>query len=51
VVANAFLAYGRRMEWVYRSVETVAATRQFHVFKASEPRLTVAPIGRSVCHI
>jgi 16S rRNA (guanine1207-N2)-methyltransferase len=38
VVANAFLAYGKRMERVFHSVETVAMTRQFHVFKASEPR-------------
>jgi 16S rRNA (guanine1207-N2)-methyltransferase len=38
VVANAFLAYGKRMEWVFGRVETVAATRQFHVLQASDPR-------------
>jgi 16S rRNA (guanine1207-N2)-methyltransferase len=38
VVANAFLAYGRVMERAFRHVETVAATRQYHVLMASEPR-------------
>jgi 16S rRNA (guanine1207-N2)-methyltransferase len=37
VVANAFLAYGNQMERVFRRVETVAATRQYHVLTASEP--------------
>ena len=37
VVANAFLAYGKRMERVFGRVETVAATRQFHVLRASDP--------------
>lgn len=38
LVANAFLAYGRRMERVFRRVETVAATRQYHVLEGREPR-------------
>ena len=38
IVANAFLAYGRRMSEVFRHVETVAATRQYHVIAASDPR-------------
>lgn len=38
LVANAFLAYGKHMERVFRSVETVAATRQFHVLSANDPR-------------
>lgn len=38
VVANAFLAYGKHMERVFSCVETVAATRQYHVLRASEPR-------------
>ena len=38
VVANAFLAYGKRMERVFSRVETMAATRQYHVLRASEPR-------------
>ncbi len=37
IVANAFLAYGKRMERVFARVETVAATRQFHVLRASGP--------------
>lgn len=37
IVANAFLAYGRRMERVFRTVETIAATRQYHVLRASDP--------------
>lgn len=38
LVANAFLAYGKRMERVFRQVETVAATRQYHVLRASDAR-------------
>jgi len=38
IVANAFLAYSRQMERVFRQVETIAATRQFHVLEAREPR-------------
>lgn len=38
VVGNAFLAYGKRMESVFARVETVAATRQYHVLRASDPR-------------
>lgn len=38
LVANAFLTYGRQMERVFRRVETVAATRQYHVLAASDPR-------------
>lgn len=38
IVANAFLAYGKRMERVFTRVETVAATRQFQVQRASDPR-------------
>jgi 16S rRNA (guanine1207-N2)-methyltransferase len=38
LVANAFLAYGRQLERVFRRVETVAATRQYHVLEAREPR-------------
>ncbi len=38
VVANAFLAYGKRMERVFSRVETVAAMRQYHVLQASGPR-------------
>lgn len=37
IVANAFLAYGKRMERGFRSVETVAATRQYHVLEAGDP--------------
>jgi 16S rRNA G1207 methylase RsmC len=37
IVANAFLAYGKRMSRVFRHVETVAATRQYHVLAASDP--------------
>ncbi len=35
VVANAFLAYGKRMERVFPRVETIAATKQYHVLRAS----------------
>lgn len=38
IVANAFLAYGKRMQGVFRKVETVAATRQYHVISARDPR-------------
>jgi 16S rRNA (guanine1207-N2)-methyltransferase len=38
LVANAFLAYGKRMQHVFRQVETVVSTRQFHVLAATEPR-------------
>jgi len=38
IVANAFLAYGKRMERVFARVETVTVTRQFHVLRASGPR-------------
>jgi len=38
IVANAFLAYGKRMDPVFRRVETVVATRQYHVLRASDPR-------------
>lgn len=38
VVANAFLAYGKRMERGFQSVETVLATRQYHVLRAQNPR-------------
>lgn len=38
IVANAFLAYGRRLERVFGEVEANMATRQFHVFRASAPR-------------
>lgn len=38
IVANAFLAYGKRMDRVFREVETVAATRQYHVLRGREPR-------------
>lgn len=38
IVANAFLAYGKRLERVFRRVETVAATRQYQVLVATEPR-------------
>jgi len=38
VVANAFLAYGRRMERVFDRVETVRSTRQYHVIQAGDPR-------------
>jgi 16S rRNA (guanine1207-N2)-methyltransferase len=38
IVANAFLAYGKQMERVFARVETVAATRQYHVLGASDPR-------------
>lgn len=38
IVANAFLAYGKQMERVFRQVETIAATRQYHVLAGIEPR-------------
>lgn len=38
IVANAFLAYGKQMQRVFRRVETVAATRQYHVLTGTEPR-------------
>jgi 16S rRNA (guanine1207-N2)-methyltransferase len=38
VVANAFLAYGKRMSKAFRDVETVVATRQFHVLRARGAR-------------
>jgi 16S rRNA (guanine1207-N2)-methyltransferase len=38
VVANAFLAYGKQMERVFQQVETVAATRQYHVLAGTKPR-------------
>lgn len=38
VVANAFLTYGRELERIFRNVEVVAATRQYHVLKATSPR-------------
>lgn len=38
IVANAFLAYSKIMERAFRHVETVAATRQYHVLSATDPR-------------
>lgn len=38
IVANSFLRYERGMRLVFRHVETVAATRQYHVIVASDPR-------------
>ncbi len=38
IVANAFLAYGRRMEERFREVRIVASTRQYHVLEARHPR-------------
>lgn len=38
IVANAFLAYGKRMSRVFHHVETIAATRQYHVLLARDPR-------------
>lgn len=38
IVANAFLAYGKGMQRVFRHVEKVAETRQYHVLAASDPR-------------
>ncbi|MBA3377664.1 MAG: class I SAM-dependent methyltransferase [Chloroflexia bacterium] len=38
VVANAFLDYGKRLERVFARVETVTATRQYHVLRGSSPR-------------
>ena len=38
IVANAFLSYGRELERTFRNVEVIAATRQYHVLKASVPR-------------
>jgi 16S rRNA (guanine1207-N2)-methyltransferase len=40
IVANAFLAYGKRMARVFTLVETVAATRQYHVLRATDPVLS-----------
>lgn len=37
IVANAFLAYGKSMSRVFHHVETVAATRQYHVLLARDP--------------
>lgn len=36
IVANAFLDYGKRMRRIFGTVETVAATRQYHVLRASD---------------
>lgn len=38
LVANSFLRYERRMHGVFREVETVAATRQYHIIAAAGPR-------------
>lgn len=38
IVANAFLAYGKRMAHVFHHVETIAATRQYQVLLARDPR-------------
>jgi 16S rRNA (guanine1207-N2)-methyltransferase len=38
VVANAFLAYGKRIAARFAEVETVAATRQYHVIRARHPK-------------
>ncbi|HYI25427.1 MAG TPA: class I SAM-dependent methyltransferase, partial [Thermomicrobiales bacterium] len=38
IVANAFLSYGRHMDRVFGRVEVVAGTRQYQVFRATEPR-------------
>lgn len=38
LVANAFLAYGKRMDAVFREVETIAATHQYHVIRATDAR-------------
>lgn len=38
LVANAFLAYGKQMAEVFEEVETVRATRQYHVVRARNPR-------------
>lgn len=38
IVANAFLAYGKRMVPVFRQVETLATTRQYHVIRATNSR-------------
>lgn len=35
IVANAFLAYGKRMERVFQRVEVVNATKQYHVLRGS----------------
>ena len=37
IVANAFLAYGKQMQGVFHQVETVVATRQYHVIRARDP--------------
>lgn len=38
IVANAFLAYGQRMERVFGAVETLVANRQYHVLRGTGPR-------------
>ncbi|MEJ7900962.1 MAG: methyltransferase [Thermomicrobiales bacterium] len=38
IVANAFLAYGQRMERIFDRVETVTATRQYQVLRGTSPR-------------
>jgi 16S rRNA (guanine1207-N2)-methyltransferase len=38
IVANAFLAVGRRLERIFRQVDTVTASRQYHVLAARDPR-------------
>lgn len=38
IVANAFLDYGRRLERIFARVETVTATRQYHVLRGSSPQ-------------
>jgi len=42
IVANAFLAYGKHLDRVFQFAETVAATRQYHVLMAAEPRPQIA---------
>lgn len=36
IVANAFLAYGKQMSSVFTRVDTIAATPQYHVLKATK---------------
>lgn len=38
IVANAFLAYGQRLERVFGTVDTLVATRQYHVLMGADPR-------------
>jgi 16S rRNA (guanine1207-N2)-methyltransferase len=38
VVANAFLAYGKRIAERFGEVEAIAATRQYHVIRARHPK-------------